>query len=97
VELRQVKAHLKSVLAHPSVAASAAAFLDGLLGPLGGVHLIKAAPRAKATSSSSEAKTTSQPKKASRGQRKNSHGVRWHLGVRRRREHFPTLSFEHLI
>jgi SRSO17 transposase len=33
VELRQVKAHLKSQFAHPSVAASAAAFLDGLLGP----------------------------------------------------------------
>src|SRR4051812_19478847 len=33
VELRQVKAHLKSLFAHPSVAASAAAFLDGLLGP----------------------------------------------------------------
>jgi SRSO17 transposase len=32
-ELRQVKAQLKSLLAHPSVAASAAAFLDGLLGP----------------------------------------------------------------
>jgi SRSO17 transposase len=32
-ELRQVKAHLKSLFAHPSVAASAAAFLDGLLGP----------------------------------------------------------------
>jgi len=29
VELRQVKAHLKSLFAHPSVAASAAAFLDG--------------------------------------------------------------------
>src|SRR3954464_13826311 len=33
VELRQVKAHLKALFAHPSVAASAAAFLDGLLGP----------------------------------------------------------------
>jgi SRSO17 transposase len=33
VELRQVKAHLRSLFAHPSVAASAAAFLDGLLGP----------------------------------------------------------------
>ncbi len=33
VELRQVKAHLKSLFAHPSVAASAAAFLDGVLGP----------------------------------------------------------------
>src|ERR671918_2678814 len=33
VELRQVKAHLKSLFAHPSVAASAAAFLDGLPGP----------------------------------------------------------------
>src|SRR5918993_4510892 len=33
VELRQVKAHLTSLFAHPSVAASAAAFLDGLLGP----------------------------------------------------------------
>jgi SRSO17 transposase len=33
VELRQVKAHLKSLFAHPSIAASAAAFLDGLLGP----------------------------------------------------------------
>ena len=33
VELRQVKADLKSQFAHPSVAASAAAFLDGLLGP----------------------------------------------------------------
>jgi SRSO17 transposase len=32
-ELRQVKTHLKSQFAHPSVAASAAAFLDGLLGP----------------------------------------------------------------
>jgi SRSO17 transposase len=32
-ELRQVKAHLKSLFAHPSVATSAAAFLDGLLGP----------------------------------------------------------------
>src|SRR5919206_1221765 len=32
-ELRQVKAHLKSLFAHPSVGASAAAFLDGLLGP----------------------------------------------------------------
>jgi len=32
-ELRQVKADLKSQFAHPSVAASAAAFLDGLLGP----------------------------------------------------------------
>src|ERR687894_839839 len=33
VELRQVKAHLKSLFAHPSVAASAASFLDGVLGP----------------------------------------------------------------
>jgi SRSO17 transposase len=33
VELRQVKAHLNSLIAYPSVAASAAAFLDGLLGP----------------------------------------------------------------
>src|SRR5215203_7058178 len=33
VELRQVKAHLKSLFAHPAVAASATAFLDGLLGP----------------------------------------------------------------
>ena len=33
VELRQVKADLKSQFAHPSVAASAAAFLDGVLGP----------------------------------------------------------------
>ena len=33
VELRQVKAHLKSLFAHRSVATSAAAFLDGLLGP----------------------------------------------------------------
>jgi SRSO17 transposase len=33
VELRQIKAQLKSLFAHPSVAASAAAFLDGLLGP----------------------------------------------------------------
>jgi SRSO17 transposase len=32
-ELRQVKAHLRSLFAHPSVASSAAAFLDGLLGP----------------------------------------------------------------
>jgi SRSO17 transposase len=32
-ELRQVKAHLRFLFAHPSVAASAAAFLDGLLGP----------------------------------------------------------------
>jgi SRSO17 transposase len=32
MELRQAKAHLKSLFAHPSVAASAAAFLDGLLG-----------------------------------------------------------------
>ena len=32
VELRQVKAHLKSLFAHPSIAASAAAFLDGVLG-----------------------------------------------------------------
>ena len=32
-ELRQVKAQLMSLFAHPSVAASAAAFLDGLLGP----------------------------------------------------------------
>src|SRR3712207_1815413 len=33
VELRQVRAHLRSLFAHPSVAASAAALLDGLLGP----------------------------------------------------------------
>src|ERR687890_2467040 len=33
VELRQVKANLKALFAHPSVAASAAAFLDGVLGP----------------------------------------------------------------
>src|ERR671921_1399803 len=33
MELRQVKADLKSVFAHPSVAASAGQFLDGLLGP----------------------------------------------------------------
>ena len=33
VELRQVKADLQSLFAHPSVAASAAAFLDGVLGP----------------------------------------------------------------
>jgi SRSO17 transposase len=33
VELRQVKADLKSLFAHSSVAASAVAFLDGLLGP----------------------------------------------------------------
>ena len=33
VELRQVKAHLKALFAHSSVATSAAAFLDGLLGP----------------------------------------------------------------
>ena len=33
VELRQVKADLQSQFAHPSVAASAAAFLDGVLGP----------------------------------------------------------------
>ncbi len=33
VELRQVKAQLMSLFAHPSVAASAAGFLDGLLGP----------------------------------------------------------------
>ena len=33
VELRQGKAHLKSLFAHPSIAAAAAAFLDGLLGP----------------------------------------------------------------
>src|SRR3954466_14223418 len=32
-ELLQVKAQLTSRFAHPSVAASAAAFLDGLLGP----------------------------------------------------------------
>ena len=32
MELRQVKAHLKSLFAHPSVASSAVAFLDGLLG-----------------------------------------------------------------
>src|SRR5918997_4794889 len=33
VELRQVKANLKALFAYPSVAASAAAFLDGVLGP----------------------------------------------------------------
>src|SRR5918995_4123058 len=33
VELRQIKAELKTLFAHPSVATSAAAFLDGLLGP----------------------------------------------------------------
>jgi SRSO17 transposase len=33
VELRQVEAHLKSLFAHPNVATSAAAFLDGVLGP----------------------------------------------------------------
>ncbi|WP_249688723.1 IS701 family transposase [Microvirga sp. 3-52] len=33
VELRQVKADLQSLFAHPGVGASAAAFLDGLLGP----------------------------------------------------------------
>jgi SRSO17 transposase len=33
VELRQVKADLQSLFAHPSVATSAAGFLDGLLGP----------------------------------------------------------------
>jgi len=33
VELRQVKADLQSLFAHPSVGASAAAFLDGVLGP----------------------------------------------------------------
>src|SRR3954469_23015147 len=33
VELRQVKAHLKALFAYPSVATSAAAFLDGVLGP----------------------------------------------------------------
>ena len=33
VELRQVKADLQSLFAHPSVATSAAAFLDGVLGP----------------------------------------------------------------
>ena len=32
VELRQVKAKLKALFAHPSIAASAAAFLDGVLG-----------------------------------------------------------------
>src|ERR687897_3266401 len=32
-ELRQVKDQLRSLFTHPSVAASAAAFLDGLLGP----------------------------------------------------------------
>jgi SRSO17 transposase len=32
-ELRRVKAHLRSLFAHPNVATSAAAFLDGLLGP----------------------------------------------------------------
>ena len=35
VELRQVKADLHSLFAHPSVATSAAAFLDGLLAPSG--------------------------------------------------------------
>jgi hypothetical protein len=34
VELRQVKADLQSLFAHPSVGASAAAFLDGVLGPM---------------------------------------------------------------
>jgi SRSO17 transposase len=33
VELRQVKADLQPLFAHPSVGASTAAFLDGLLGP----------------------------------------------------------------
>ena len=33
MELRQVKAGLKSLFAHPSVAAAAATFLDGVLGP----------------------------------------------------------------
>jgi SRSO17 transposase len=33
VELRQVKAYLRTLFAHPRVATSAAAFLDGLLGP----------------------------------------------------------------
>src|SRR5215217_1087588 len=33
VELGQVKAHLKTLFSHSSVAASAAAFLDGVLGP----------------------------------------------------------------
>jgi hypothetical protein len=33
VELRQSKADLKLLFAHPSVASSAAAFLDGVLGP----------------------------------------------------------------
>src|SRR3712207_1417142 len=33
VEVRQVKAELKTLFAHPSVATSAAAFLDGVLGP----------------------------------------------------------------
>jgi SRSO17 transposase len=33
VELRQVKADLRALFPHPSVATSAAAFLDGLLGP----------------------------------------------------------------
>src|ERR671927_1748738 len=32
-ELHRVKAQLRSLFAHPSVASSAAAFLDGLLGP----------------------------------------------------------------
>ena len=32
-ELRQVKAQLRFLFSHPSVAASATAFLDGLLGP----------------------------------------------------------------
>jgi hypothetical protein len=33
VELRQVKTHLKSLFAHPAVANSATAVLDGVLGP----------------------------------------------------------------
>ena len=32
-ELRAVKARLRALFAHPSVATSASAFLDGLLGP----------------------------------------------------------------
>ena len=32
-ELRQIKARMRPLFAHPSVAASAALFVDGLLGP----------------------------------------------------------------
>src|SRR5215218_4643691 len=39
-ELRQVKAHLRALFPHPSVAASAAAFLDGDRPPLGGAGLM---------------------------------------------------------